>query len=313
MTRWITARAPATIANLICGFDTLSLAVDGPYDKVSIRPNDSNQWRILEVVNGEGLPTDPERNVATFAMQRMSDDVGSPTGYDVRIVKGYEAGSGMGSSAASAAAALCAYNASLGYPLHQRALIKYAMQSEALVSGHPIADNVSAALLGGLVLIRSAEELDFISLPVPDLWLACVRPNRQIMTREARDILPLQIPLSMAIQHSAHLAGFVSAAYTQDYDLMKRSMRDLLIEPHRGKLIPHYDALKDLMNDSDLLSFGIAGSGPTVIAFCTDESQADRAARSIQTFWSQNSIDSIAYVHPIAHRGAFVIDHNYPE
>ena len=307
MKKTITARAPATIANLICGYDTLALAIDGLYDEVSIQPNESGQWVITEIVNGPGIPLDPKKNVCTAAMEAMRQAVGDSRGYDVQIVKGYQAGSGLGSSAASAIAALWAYNAQLDYPVTREQIIRYGMLSEQLVSGEPIADNVAAAALGGIVLIRSAKEHDFISLPTPDLFVGALLPDVQIITKEARGILPKQIPLATSVQQGANLAGFISALYSGDTALLSRSMHDHIIEQYRGTLIPHYYKVKEIAMENGALCFGIGGSGPAVFYFCRDELTAGLIANKIEQFWTKNQLRSISNVGRINTRGVEII------
>jgi homoserine kinase len=293
------ARAPATVANLICGFDTLALAIDGLYDEVSVQPNDLGKWVIESIENGGNIPLDPAKNVCTAAMEVMRKKLGDDQGYTIHIKKGYQAGSGLGSSAASAVAALWAYNAQLNFPLTQREIIPYAMLSEELVSGKAIADNVAAAALGGVVLIRSDVDYDFVSLPVPELTIACLLPDIQIMTRQARSILPLEIPLADSVTQGANLAGFISSLYTSDWDVMRRSMQDVLIEKYRGPLIPFYFEAKKLALENGAICFGIGGSGPAVFYFCEYEQTAKHISKLISTMWNQQGMKSSATIGKI--------------
>lgn len=301
------ARASATVANLICGFDTLALAIDNLYDEVEIIPNDRKEWRITSIENGEGIPYDPKKNVCTAAMEVMRQSLHDNQGYDVRIIKGYQAGSGLGSSAASAVAALWAYNAQLNFPLTREEIIPFAMLSEQLVSGKAIADNVAAAALGGVVLIRSAQTHDFVALPVPDVFIGALLPDVQVLTKEAREILPKQFPLEKTVQQGANLAGFISSLYSSDMDLMKRSMKDILIEPYRSKLIPQYDEAKAMALDADALCFGIGGSGPAVFYFCKEESLAHKISENISTMWMAHGTQCTKSIGRINTEGVITI------
>ena len=303
----MTAQAPATVANLIVGFDTLALAIGGLYDEVSLTPNDTGNLRIMSIENGPDIPLDASKNVCTLALDWMRRDQGDDSGYDMSIVKGYQAGSGLGSSAASAVAALWAYNAQLGYPLSREAVIPYAMKSEEFVSGNPIADNVAAAALGGVVLIRSDVQRDFIQLPVPDIYVGCLLPNIQVITREAREILPASIPLRDGVKQGANLAGFISALYSSDWELMKRSMTDHIIEQYRAPLIPHYFDAKKIAMECGAICFGIAGSGPAVFYFCEDETNGRKIAEEITAMWQHNNIKAISEVRKINTKGAHTI------
>lgn len=300
----ITARASATVANLIVGFDILSLAISGLYDEVSIAPNDGRGWRITSIENGATLPYDVKKNVCTAGMEMIRRDFNASPDFDVVIRKGYQAGSGLGSSAASSVAALWAYNEAIGRPLSRREIIPYGMQTEALVSGHPIADNVAAAALGGIVLIRDAA--DYISLPVPDLYVGCVFPQVEIITKEAREILPTAFPLHAITRQTGNLAGFISALYTDDMELLQRSMQDELIEAHRSKLIPHYDEVKKIALDRGALCFGISGSGPTVFYFSNDKTQAENIRHEISSFWKNKNLEVVSIVSNINTTGVSI-------
>ncbi len=303
MKRNTIARAPATVANLNCGFDTLALAIDGLYDEVELTPNDLGEWVITAIENGGNIPYEPAKNVCTAAMEAMRNDLKDDRGYNVRITKGYQAGSGLGSSAASAVAALWAYNAQLDFPLTRQQIIPYAMMSEKLVSGSAIADNVAAAALGGIVLIRSDVDHDFIPLPVPDLFVGCLLPNIQIITKQAREILPKTVPLSDCIKQGSNLAGFISSLYTSDKELLKRSMHDHLIEKYRAALIPHYFDAKHIAMQSGALCFGIAGSGPAIFYFAENEDTGKLIGDKIKQMWASNDMRADMFVGKINSAG----------
>ena len=307
MTKTTTARAPATVANLIVGFDTLSLAINNLFDEVEIADSEQEGWSITEIINGDDIPLDPEKNVCTIAMEAMRKVLGDHQGYNVRIKKGYRAGSGLGSSAASAVAALWAYNAHLNFPLSKRNIIPFAMESEAYVSGKAIADNVSASALGGIVLVRSDTDHDFINLPVPDLHVGCVLPDIQIITKGAREILPDQILLSECVRQGANLAGFISSLYSSDWDLMRRSMHDILIEQHRAPYISHYFKAKEIALSNNAICFGIGGSGPAVFYFTEEERNGQLIGEKIKNMWADHQMNANYYVGKINTDGAQVV------
>lgn len=306
--RSITARAPATVANLICGYDTLSLAIRGLSDEVTLTPNDISEWRITGIENGGTIPLEPDRNTCTVVMEHMRKQLGKTETYDVHIKKGYRAGSGLGSSAASAVAALWAYNAMLDFPLGRMEIIPLAMEGEAFVSGSPIADNVAAASLGGMVLVRSAMDFDFVQLPVPEVVVGCLFPEVEIITKEAREILPKQISMENSVKQGANLAGFVSSLYSGDVELMKRSMVDYLVEPYRSSLIPHFDEVKNVALESGAICFGISGSGPSVFFFSENEEQAGIIADSVIHTWNAKNINCSKYIGPVNRQGVQVLE-----
>ncbi len=303
----ITARAPATVANVIVGFDSLALAIEGLYDDVTLIPNDLNSFRIISIENGGRIPKDPLKNVCTIALETMREAVNGPGGFDIAIKKGYQAGSGLGSSAASATAGLWAYNAQLGYPLSKQEIIPFAMKSEEAVSGKEIADNVAACALGGLVLIRSAEQYDFISLPTPKLFVGCALPNVSILTKEARSILPEKVSMETAVKHGANFAGFISSLYTNDFTAMKRSMQDVLVERYRSKFIPHFNKAKTIAIDGGAICFGIAGSGPAMFYFIENDEKGLKIINELKALYSRANMKIINSLGPINETGVHIL------
>ncbi|PQB03632.1 homoserine kinase [Aureitalea marina] len=300
--------SPATIANVSCGFDTLGVALDDLGDEMTLTKRTDNQL-VITSIQGADLPTDPDRNVVSWVIGKILKDINTGTGVDIEIKKGFKPGSGLGSSAASGAGAAFAVNELLGRPLKTNQLIAYAREGERLVSGAPIADNVSAALLGGFILVRSYEPLEVISLPVPDnLAVAVIHPQIEIQTAAARDILPDQISMSSAITQWANLGGLVSALYEGDLPLFGRSLRDVVVEPHRKKLIPGFDQLKEVVMDHHALGFGISGSGPSLFAFCEGMSKARELTQLMQQEYVHTGIEAKVYASVISKLGCRLID-----
>lgn len=305
----VTAFAPATVANLNCGFDVLGLAIDAPGDEVTVSFNNINTIRITEITGDDGkLSHAPDKNTATGGMITLLRHLGSNQGIDVRICKKMPFGSGLGSSAASAVAGVLALNQLLGAPLSKTELIPFALDGEVIASGSRHADNIAPSLLGGIILIRSYNPLDIIQLPVPpQLYCVVVHPQIEILTKEARNILPKQIPLTHTITQTGNIAAFVSALYTNNLPLLSRSMTDLIAEPYRAPLIPHFIDIKQQALSNGALSFGISGSGPSMFALTNSKNTAQLIANAIQHKLQTHNIPSTAYTSGINTRGAEII------
>ncbi len=304
--KMVTAFAPASVANLNCGFDVLGLAIEAPGDNVSVSFNDTGLSRIVEITGDEGrLPYEVAANTAGKAILDMCRHLGEKRGIDIRIHKNMPFGSGLGSSAASAVAAVVALNGLLGSPLSKMELLPFAMAGEAVASGALHADNVGPSLLGGIVLISGYQPLDVNVLPAPDdLYISVVKPDVEILTQEARNILPKEVSMKAAIKQSGNLAGLVRGLYESDYAAIGRSMIDVLAEPYRAPLIPHFDEMRDLAFKAGVTSFGISGSGPTVFAFSKGEEKASLMLESLREYLLAQGISSIQFVSKVNTKGA---------
>jgi homoserine kinase len=295
-----TAFAPATVANLGPGFDVLGLALAGAGDVVTAR-RARGRGVVAVTVSGDGgkLPLDPERNTAGIAARATLERAGVPeVGVELELAKGLPIGSGLGSSAASAAAAAFAVNLLLGAPLRKGELIEPCVEAEAFVSGRH-ADNVAAALLGGLILVRSLDPLDVVRLPVPDgLMVAVVTPEIEVSTRRAREVLPQQVPLASSVQNAASLAAFVAACHSGDLALVARAVRDEIVTPARAPLIPGCAAVIDAALTAGALGSGISGSGPSIFALCRSERSAHEVAAAMRRAFAAEGLGSRAIVSP---------------
>ncbi|MBK9291869.1 MAG: homoserine kinase [Bacteroidetes bacterium] len=302
--------APATVSNLNCGFDVLGFALHAPGDTVEMELNNSGKVELAGITGDGGLlPTEPERNTATAVVRMFFDKQKLPYGARVWLHKGMPLNSGLGSSAASAVAALVAINALTGNKMSKDELLLLAMEGERLACGSAHADNVAPCLFGGLVLIRSYDPVEVVQLPVPDgLHCMVVHPHVHIPTREAREAMPKAIPLKTAVAQWANLAGFVSACYTGDLGLMGRSMTDMVAEPVRAPRIPLFDDMKAKALSSGALAFGISGSGPTVFGFFATEAQAAACGHETGAMLSQAGIGNEWYTSAINQHGARIIE-----
>jgi len=299
--------APATVANVSCGFDAMGFAVDSLGDEMVFSKNGTGKVTISKV-EGANLTTDIYKNAASVVVLEMLKDAAVSFGVDIQICKGYKPGSGLGSSAASSAGAAFAINTFLGNKYTNLELVKFAMLGEEAACGSQIADNVGAALYGGLVLIRSYEPLDIIPLPTPaDLYVALIHPQVEIKTEDARNILPKQVPIRDAIAQWANVGGLVSGLYTEDFELIGRSLVDKVAEPSRKVLIPHFDALKASAMEHSAIGAGISGSGPTVFALCQGELVAGNVAQAFHRLYEKTDIPFKTYVSAVGGKGTRII------
>lgn len=308
--RPVTAFAPATVANVVCGFDILGFAVGAPGDEVIVQANDSGQV-TLDRVEGDGgvLPRGVEENLASAMVAHYLRAVGSEQGVGVSLRKNLPLNSGMGSSSASAAAALVAVNALMGNRLSARELLPLAMEGERIACGAAHADNVAPALLGGMVLVRSTDPLDVVPLPVPEgLGCVLVHPKVDVATRYARSLLPETVPLGAAVRHWGDVAGLVAGFCGGDLDLISRSLRDDIVEPVRSPLIPGFQEAKQAALEAGALGFGISGSGPAVFALVADPASPGAVRDAILAAFQTQGLHASAHLTRIDARGARVLD-----
>ncbi len=303
----ITIFSPATVANVSCGFDALGLALNGKGDKMVFTKRQDNQL-IITKIEGANLPYDIDDNLVGTVIKAMLKKLDLQLGLDIEIYKGFKPGSGLGSSAASAAGTAYAINELLGKPFSKIELIQFAMLGEEAACGSQIADNVSAALFGGFVLIRSYNPLEIVSLPVPDdLFITALHPQIEIKTEDARDVLPKDIPLKSAITQWSNVGGLISGLYTNDYALISRSLHDVIVEPVRKKLIPHFDAVKTTALQSGALGAGISGAGPTIFALSKGIETAKTVEESMRKIYSNTGIEFYTFTSEISVDGVRVI------
>ena len=303
--------APATVANVACGYDVLGFAIDAPGDEVVARHSTKPGLRIVEITGDDGkLPKEVSKNTAGVAAQDLLRHLGMlDRGVELEIHKQMPSGSGLGSSAASAVAGAYAVNKLIGEPLTKKQLLPFAMMGESSADGAWHADNVGPCLLGGIVFIRSNQELDIAQLPVPKrLWVAVVHPELEILTKVAREILPKEVPLENVTQQVGNLGGLLCGLIQEDYELISRSIHDVIAEPRRQKLIPDfYRAKRDAMT-SGALGFSISGAGPSVFALCEGEETARRVGAEISRVFSEVPIENQVYVSKINPNGVHVIE-----
>jgi homoserine kinase len=301
--------APATVANVAVGFDILGFALDRPGDEVVARFAPQQSGLRITSITGTGdkkLPLATERNTAGFAALQLLRALNKETlGIEMEIHKKMPFGSGLGSSAASAAAGVFAVNELLGSPLSKMEILRFAVEGEQIADGAFHADNVAPSLLGGITFIRDNASLDVHQLPIPpDLWAAVVYPFVEILTKDARDALSTTTTLKTAIAQTGNLGGLLIGLYENDYALIGRALQDVMIEPQRAHLIPGFHTVKTAALDAGALGSSISGAGPTVFALCQGQAQAQAAAEAMQAAFRQHQVDSTSYTSRINPKGA---------
>lgn len=303
MMKSVTIEAPATIANLVCGFDVLGLALNDPQDRMTISVTEKPGLTI-EHFDGYLLPTEPEKNVAGAALLSMMEEMEESVGFHLLIDKQIKPGSGLGSSAASSAGAVVGANYLLKKPFSNDDLVRFAMNGEKLASGVKHADNIAPCIYGGVTLIRSIFPLDIVCLNAPSLYVTVVHPQIEVKTSDARQILRKEVKLKDAIRQWGNIAGLVAGLMKKDYDLIGRSLEDVIIEPVRSILIPGFDSVKKLSKECGALGGGISGSGPSIFMLSKDESIAKKVEAVMCEIYTQAGIDFKTYVTTINSQGA---------
>ncbi|MEP6926164.1 MAG: homoserine kinase [Ginsengibacter sp.] len=303
--RTIKVFAPATIANLVCGFDVLGMALNYPRDEMQITLSDKPGIHIQhkDVYN---LPTVPEQNVAGVSLLDLMHELDNNYGFEVIIDKHIKPGSGLGSSAASAAGIVVAANHLLGNIFSKEDLVRFAMAGEKLASGVKHADNISPCIYGGVTLIRSIFPLDIISLPAPPMFIVVVHPQIEVKTSDAREILRKEVLLKDAIKQWGNIAGLVAGFMKNDYGLISRSLEDVIIEPVRSMLIPGFDEVKKKSVDAGALGGGISGSGPSIFMLCEKESIARKVEKIMKDVYDNTGLKYHTYVTTINNEGVVV-------
>jgi homoserine kinase len=316
--QWIKIKAPATVANMVCGFDILGFAVNSPYDEMEMRwmTRADNEASITIInIDNYKLPTDPEKNVAGAALlafleeyeEKQNSSSSSKIKFEVKINKLIKPGSGVGSSAASAAGAVVGANYLVGNIFSKDDLVRFAMNGEKLASGVKHADNIAPCIFGGVTLVRSIFPLEIIALPSPTLHVTIVHPQIEVRTSDARSILRQQVLLKDAIKQWGNIAGLVAGLMKSDYDLIGRSLEDVIIEPVRSILIPGFDALKLACKQAGALGGGISGSGPSIFMLSKTKEIAIAVEKEMKQLYDGIGLPHHTYVTSINQTGVEII------
>ena len=322
--QWIKIKAPATVANMVCGFDILGFAVNNPYDEMEMRlVTRAAHQAAITIINTDdfNLPTDPEKNVAGAALIAFIEEYTansiiekslgtesklidfSKIGFEVKINKLIKPGSGVGSSAASSAGAVVGANYLIGNPFSKDDLVRFAMNGEKVASGVKHADNIAPCIHGGVTLVRSIFPLEIVALPSPTLFVTIVHPQIEVRTADARSILKQNVQLKDAIKQWGNIAGLVAGLMKGDYDLIGRSLEDVIIEPVRSILIPGFDELKKASKAAGALGGGISGSGPSIFFLSKERDTALAVEQEMKKLYEGLALAHHTYVTTINQKG----------
>ncbi|WP_034039921.1 homoserine kinase [Wocania ichthyoenteri] len=299
--------SPATVANVACGFDVLGFCLDTVGDEMVIRKIDKKGIFITKI-EGFDLPYETELNVAGVSALAMYKASKPDCGFEIEIYKNIKPGSGIGSSAASAVGSVFGMNELLGKPYNKTQLTEFAIKGEALASKCEHADNLAPAIFGGFTLVKSMSPLEVLQIPVPNnLYAIIIHPQIEIRTSEARTILPKQITLQEAITQWANFGSLIHGLHTNDYQLIKRSLHDVIIEPHRSKLIPYFVDVKQAALKNGALGCGISGSGPSMFFLSEGIEQSKNVEIAVKKTYSKTDIEFETYVSKINTEGIKII------
>jgi homoserine kinase len=303
----VTVFCPATVANVSCGFDVMGFCLEGVGDEMIIRKTKALGLKITKI-EGADLPFEIEQNVAGVSAKALYDSLKPSCGFEIEIYKKIKPGSGIGSSSASAVGSVFGMNELLGKPYRYKELISFAIQGEALASKCEHADNLAPCLYGGFTLVRSIHLVDILQLPTPsDLYATIIHPQIEIKTADARAILPQQVALQNAITQWSNMGSFVHALHTSDYELIGSALKDVVVEPHRKQLIPHFEDIQTSALQQGALGCGISGSGPSVFALSKGETTAKMVQQSMDAIYSKTDIPFYTFVSKVNTDGAIII------
>lgn len=299
--------SPATVANVACGYDVLGFCLDAVGDEMLIRKVDKKGIRITKI-EGFELPFKTELNVAGVSALAMYETLQPDCGFEIEIYKNIKPGSGIGSSAASAVGSVFGMNALLGSPYNKTELTQFAMKGEALASKCEHADNLAPALFGGFTLVKSLSPLEILEIPSPDnLYATIIHPQIEVKTADSRAILPKEVKLQEAIVQWANFGSLIHSLHTNNYQLMKRSLHDAIIEPHRSKLIPFYKEVKQAALNAGALGTNISGSGPSIFSLCKGIETATLVSEAIEKVYLSTGIKFDIYISKINIEGIKVL------
>ena len=291
--------SPATVANVSCGFDVLGFCLDSIGDEMVIRKTEEKGVRITKI-EGYDLPFEVEKNVAGVSALAMYKAANPDCGFEIEIYKHIKPGSGVGSSSASAVGSVYGMNVLLGNPYSKTELTAFAMKGEAVASQSEHADNIAPALFGGFTLVKSLNPLEILQIPTPsDLFAVVIHPQIEIKTADARKILPETIALKNAITQWSNVGSLIHGLHTNDYDLISRSLEDVVVEPFRSQLIPGFETIKKAALGNGALGTGISGSGPSVFSLCKTEATAIKVEKAIRQTYKNQNIPFEIYVSKI--------------
>ena len=299
--------SPASVSNLCCGFDVLGFSIDGVGDELTIKKSTNKGINIKEI-KGYNVPLENNKNTASVAAQALLDHLKINEGFDIEINKKIKPGSGIGSSAASAVGAVYGINKLLGNPLKHEELLKFAMKGEFVSSKTAPADNVASALYGGTILVNNRENYNVIKLPVPKSLYAIIHhPLIEIKTSDSRGVLPKSIDLKIASDQLSALGGFIHSLHTQDFDLMKISLKDYLVEQFRSDYVPAFNEVKTIADLNNTICCSISGSGPSIFTLVNSLNDAKRLKLVFDEIYKDKKLEFNSYITSLNSKGVHEI------
>ena len=291
--------SPATVANVSCGFDVLGFCLEAIGDEMVIRKTANKGVKITKI-EGYDLPFEVKKNVAGVSALALYEAANPDFGFEIEIYKKIKPGSGVGSSSASAAGSVYGMNVLLGSPYTPLELTSFAIKGEAVASQSEHADNIAPALYGGFTLVKSLEPLEILQIPTPDdLFAVVIHPQIEIKTADARKILPKDISLKNAIIQWSNVGSLIHGLHSNNYELISRSLEDVIVEPFRSQLIPGFGTIKKAALEHGALGTGISGSGPSVFSLCKSQTTAIKVEKAIRKAYSKYTIPFEIYVSKI--------------
>lgn len=303
--------SPGSITNLSCGYDILGVCLNNRGDEITVTKTE-NKGIIIKSNDNYNISNDINKNVAGIAAQALLKKTSTEFGFEIEIKKGIKPGSGIGSSAASSAGTVFAINQLLDSPFSQLDLIKFSMEGEKFVSDSYHADNVAPIILGGITLVRSISEIDVIKLPTPkSLEVIIIRPNIEIKTSDSRKVLRKKIKIEEMVQQSANLGSFVSSLYNEDFNLMSRSIVDIIAEPNRRILIPEFDNIIKLSKINGAIAAGISGSGPSIFSLSKDTNISEKILKATTDHYNKLGISYDGFISKINTTGIKILESNW--
>lgn len=303
--------SPGSITNLSCGYDILGVCLNNRGDEITVTKTE-NKGIIIKSNDNYNISNDINKNVAGIAAQALLKKTSTEFGFEIEIKKGIKPGSGIGSSAASSAGTVFAINQLLDSPFSQLDLIKFSMEGEKFVSDSYHADNVAPIILGGITLVRSINEIDVIKLPTPkSLEVIIIRPNIEIKTSDSRKVLRKKIKIEEMVQQSANLGSFVSSLYNEDFNLMSRSIVDIIAEPNRRILIPEFDNIIKLSKINGAIAAGISGSGPSIFSLSKDTNISEKILKATTDHYNKLGISYDGFISKINTTGIKILESNW--
>ena len=299
--------SPASVSNLCCGFDVLGFSIDGIGDELTITKSTNKGINIKEI-KGYNVPLQNNKNTASVAAQALLDHLKINEGFDIEINKRIKPGSGIGSSAASAVGAVYGINKLLGNPLKHVELLKFAMKGEFISSKTAPADNVASALYGGTILVNNRENYNVIKLPVPkNLYAIIHHPLIEIKTSDSRGVLPKSVDLKIASDQLSAVGGFIHSLHTQDFELMKISLKDYLVEQFRSDYVPAFNEIKSVADLNNTICCSISGSGPSIFTLVNSLSEAQRLKLVFDQIYRDKKLEFNSYISSLNSKGVHEI------